>query len=59
MNPTKEVREILRVAKLESVFEICEFPSTEEIVDGKSALYVPRFERWRPVRGLLTHGEQQ
>ena len=37
MNPTKRVREILKVTELESVFEICEFHSTEEILDGASA----------------------
>lgn len=37
MNPTKQVREILKVTKLDSVFEICEFQSTEEIMDGVAA----------------------
>jgi anti-anti-sigma factor len=34
MNPTKHVREILKVTGLETVFEICELQSTDEIMDG-------------------------
>jgi|SRR5882672_6185996 len=34
MNPTKRVREILKVTELESVFEICEFRSIGEIMDS-------------------------
>jgi len=34
MNPTKHVREMLRVTNLDSIFEISEFHSVEEIVDG-------------------------
>ncbi|MGA9790385.1 MAG: STAS domain-containing protein [Terriglobales bacterium] len=30
LNPTKQVREVLRVTQLESVFEICESPSTKQ-----------------------------
>ncbi len=30
LNPTKQVREVLRVTQLESVFEVCESPSTEQ-----------------------------
>jgi anti-anti-sigma factor len=29
MNPTRQVREVLRVTQLESVFEICESPTME------------------------------
>lgn len=29
-NPTKQVREVLRVTRLESVFEICDTPSADE-----------------------------
>ena len=38
MNPTKAVRETLRVTNLDSIFEIGELLSTEEIVDGVAAL---------------------
>ncbi len=37
MNPTEQVREILRVTGLESVFEICESQSTEERTEGDVA----------------------
>jgi anti-anti-sigma factor len=34
VNPSKQVREVLRVTQLESVFEICESQSTEEGTRG-------------------------
>ncbi len=34
MNPAKQVREILRITQADSIFEICELQSTEEIMDG-------------------------
>ena len=34
VNPAKQVREVLRVTQLESVFEICESPSTDEALQG-------------------------
>jgi anti-anti-sigma factor len=37
MNPTQQVREILEVTNLESIFEICEFQAAEEIADGVPA----------------------
>ncbi len=37
MNPTKQVRETLRVTQVDSLFEIGEFQSVEEIVDGVTA----------------------
>ena len=37
MNPTKSVREVLRVTGLESVFEICEARSTHEAIDEGAA----------------------
>ena len=37
MNPTKQVREVLKVTNVESIFEICEFQSAEEIADGLTA----------------------
>ncbi len=37
MNPTKRVREILRVTKLDSVFEICESQSTAETTESTQA----------------------
>jgi anti-anti-sigma factor len=37
MNPTRQVRETLKVTQLESVFEICEFQSTKEPMDGVAA----------------------
>jgi anti-anti-sigma factor len=35
MNPTTQVREILRVTQLESVFEICESPSMDAIRESR------------------------
>ncbi len=34
MNPSKQVREILKVTQLEFIFEICEFRSAEEPIEG-------------------------
>jgi anti-anti-sigma factor len=33
MNPTKQVRQILKVTQVESILEICEFRSQNEIMD--------------------------
>jgi hypothetical protein len=33
MNPTKQVREILKVTELESIFEIWESESTDEVAE--------------------------
>jgi hypothetical protein len=59
MNPTKGVREILRVAKLESVFEIREFRPLEKWWTENQPSTCPVPNDGRPVRDLLTHGEQQ
>ena len=37
VNPTTQVREILRVTQLESVFEICESPSMDPITESMQA----------------------
>ena len=37
MNPSRQVREVLRVTQLESVFEICESPSVEYAFAVESA----------------------
>ncbi len=37
VNPTKQVREILKVTNLESIFEISEFQSAEETADEVTA----------------------
>src|SRR5271154_2333335 len=37
MNPTRQVREVLRLTQLESVFEICESPSVECAMAGDTA----------------------
>ena len=34
MNPTEQVRGVLRLTNLESVFEICESQSIDEIIEG-------------------------
>src|ERR1700704_744363 len=34
MDPTKQVREVLRITNLQSVFEICQSRSTDETVQG-------------------------
>jgi anti-anti-sigma factor len=34
MDPTKQVREVLRLTNLESVFEICKSPSSDEELQG-------------------------
>lgn len=42
VNPTKQVRDVLRVTQLESVFEICESQATDEALRGVTE---ERFER--------------
>jgi len=37
VNPTRQVREVLRVTKLETVFEICESQPTVEALQGDLA----------------------
>jgi len=37
VNPTRQVREVLRVTKLETVFEICESQPTAETLQGDLA----------------------
>jgi len=37
MNPTKQVRDILKVTQLESIFEICKLQSAGEPMDGVAA----------------------
>ena len=37
VNPTRQVREVLRVTKLETVFEICESQSADEALRGDVA----------------------
>lgn len=37
MNPTEQVREILRLTKLDSIFEICESQSSDEVMEGSAA----------------------
>jgi anti-anti-sigma factor len=37
LNPAPQVREVLRVTQLESIFEISEFPSTEAMAEGVAA----------------------
>jgi anti-anti-sigma factor len=37
VNPTRQVREVLRVTKLETVFEICESQSTTDALQGDVA----------------------
>jgi anti-anti-sigma factor len=36
MNPTEQVRELLRITKLNSVFEICESQAPNPFVEGRS-----------------------
>jgi anti-anti-sigma factor len=36
MNPNQQVREMLRVTHLDSIFEICEPPSTQPMAEGNS-----------------------
>jgi anti-anti-sigma factor len=38
VNPTSQVREVLRVTKLETVFEICESQATVEVLQGDAAM---------------------
>lgn len=37
LNPTEQVREILRLTKLDSIFEICESQSSDEVMEGSAA----------------------
>ena len=50
VNPTRQVREVLRVTKLETVFEICESQSTVEALQGDVAM-----ERSEYIGRVLTH----
>lgn len=36
MNPAKQVLETLRVTRLDSVFEICEAPSADKLLEGSA-----------------------
>ena len=49
VNPTRQVREVLRVTKLETVFEICELQSTVEALQEGVAM-----ERSEYIERVLT-----
>ena len=60
MNPTTQVREILRVTQLESVFEICEAQSMEALVEpmpaGMQENQLERFQASSPAAPVAAVG---
>jgi anti-anti-sigma factor len=53
LNPTQQVREVLKVTKLDSIFEICESQSTAAATESTRAgfAFMPASLRCRPMRG--------
>jgi anti-anti-sigma factor len=52
VNPTRQVREVLRVTQLESVFEICESQSTDAMTESTPA-GLPDNQQERLLAALL------
>jgi anti-anti-sigma factor len=58
MNPTKSVLDVLRVTKLDSIFEICSSPPTERDKGEQSTLAVRTLLSAQSADALTTRGQE-